>query len=125
MTREEVKSLLKIVFDVYPYVKIEDPKAMVDTWEMMFADREATEVFKATRYHLAHSKFFPTPADIMEAITKASIIYDDVPTVPQIDAPKTSYIEDNTDIDKLLDLNTEPKGECINCPKRCLCYKIA
>ena len=126
MTREDIKNLLNMVIENYPYAKnhITDPKTTVDMWELAFAEYEATDVFKAVRLHINTSKFFPTPADILKAMPRAKIIYDDVPSAPMIDAPKTSYIEDLTRFDDIVDI--EPDGEhCTNCPRRKWCYKTA
>ena len=86
MTRDEIKNLLRMALECYPYYKdkIDDPKIVLDIWELSLSDRNATDVFKAFRFHINHSKFFPTPADIMEAMPKARIVYEDMPTTPQI-----------------------------------------
>ena len=120
MTRDELRQVLKMVSKVYNK-NIDDPKTMLDIWEMTLGEYEATDVFKAVRYHINHSKWFPTPADIKEAIPRGQISYDDMPTVPQIDAPKTSYIADLSYWDNVLDL--EPDESCKHCPKRFSCFK--
>ena len=122
MTRAEIRDVLRMLLDCYPYMKkqVSDPKTMLDLWEITFAEYEATDIFKAVRYHINTSKFFPSIADIKEAIPRGQISYDDMPTVPQIDAPKTSYIADLSYWDNPLDL--EPCEDCYKCPRLNKCY---
>lgn len=124
MTRDEIRQVLKMAIECYPSMKGKiDAKATLDMWEMTFAEYEAKDVFKGVRYHINKSKYFPTPADIKEAIPKGAMLYDDVPAVPQIDAPKTSYIEDVSFLDNIIDLNLEPDEQCKHCPKRYSCFR--
>ena len=97
MTRKEIKDLLGILLDAYPYMngKINNPKGMLDNWEMIFGEYEADMVYKAARLHMSTSSFFPAIHDIKDKITKASIIY--APEAPQlkIAAGLQSYSADN------------------------------
>lgn len=120
MTREEIVSLLEILVASYPNAKVSDPDGMVAAWELAFAEESAESIYKAARHHINTNKFFPTPADIRAVMVKASIVYDNAPAVPMIDAPMTSYIEDLTMYDNMLDL--EPSSECMRCPKLNYCY---
>ena len=121
MTREELKQMLKMVMEVYPNTKIKDAKATLDMWELVFGEREASEVFKGVRYHINHSKFFPTPADIKDAIPKGAVIYDDVPTTPRLEDKSTPYLTmDMNFLDNIIDI--EPDEQCLHCPKRYSCF---
>lgn len=123
MTREELKQLLRMAMECYPYAKskVEDPKALLDLWEITFAEWNATDVFKAFRYHVNHSKFFPTPADIKDAIPKGAVIYDDVPTTPRLEDNSTPYLTmDINFLDNIIDI--EPDEQCLHCPKRYSCF---
>ena len=97
MTRKEIKDLLGILLDAYPYMngKINNPKGMLDNWEMIFGEYEADAVYKAARLHMATSSFFPAIYDIKEKINKASIVYAPEPPLLKITAGKESYSADN------------------------------
>lgn len=71
MTREEIGQLLTVLWDSYPNVKARDPKGMLNTWEMAFADKDARVVFRSARLHIEDSPFFPTIADIKRRISTA------------------------------------------------------
>ena len=75
MTREEIGKLLKIAYAAYPNAKITDPEGMLNVWEMAFGDYPADKIYKAVRLHIQTNRFFPTPADITEKITRAEIVY--------------------------------------------------
>ena len=77
MTRDEITSLLEMLVANYPNTKIRDPKATADAWEMTLGMYQAESVFKAARYHMDTSSFFPTPADIKKKMVKAKLIYDE------------------------------------------------
>lgn len=76
MTREETIKLLQFLKGCYPYVKLEDPKGMIDAWQLAFYTEEAQDVYKAARLHMSKNKFFPTPADIKEGMNRAKLMYD-------------------------------------------------
>ena len=78
MTRKEVMDLLEILVTAYPYSqdKIESPQKLASIWQMIFAEDDAEKVFKAARYHMNTRKFFPTPADLREVMSRARISYD-------------------------------------------------
>lgn len=79
MSREEVIKLLGILYSAYPYIKdkVNDPEAMVNTWEMCLGDFSAESVYKAARLHMNTNRFFPTPADIRSNIVRAEMVYRD------------------------------------------------
>ena len=88
MTREETLKLLSVLMANYPYAakKIEDAAKMADTWEMVLGSYEAEAVYKAARLHMEKSKFFPTPADILEKVTRAAVLYNEAPAPKAIEA---------------------------------------
>lgn len=79
MTRQEVLALLAELMGAYPNAHkiIQNPQATARIWEIMFAEDEAQEVYKAARYHISTNKYFPTPADIREAMKKSRFLYPD------------------------------------------------
>lgn len=79
MTREETLELLAFLKGCYPNAKIDAPDMMAAAWEMCFGEYEAGLVYQAALLHIKRNKFFPTPADIFENITRARILY----TAPQ------------------------------------------
>ena len=89
MTRDEITSLLEMLVANYPNTKIRDPKATADAWEMTLGMYQAESVFKAARYHMDTSAFFPTPADIKKKMVIAKLIYDEPPKVTAIPSPKS------------------------------------
>ena len=120
MTRDELRQTLKMVIEVYPYAKNKiNPKETLDMWEMTFAEYEAKDVIMAVRYHIENKKFFPTPADIKDNMFRANLLYD-TSNMPLIDAPTTSYIEDLTQYDDILDF--EPDKKCYSCQRYSICY---
>ena len=78
MTREEIIRLLKVISDNYN-VKIADPKGKASAWEMQLSDYSAESVYKAARLHMSTSKYFPSPADLINNIVRAEIIYSGPP----------------------------------------------
>ena len=99
MNREETIKLLAMVRANYPNVKIGDASATVSAWEMALGGYSAELVFKAARLHMMTSKFFPTPADIVEKMVRSEIVYTG-PELKAIEAPKarvTPIPEENID----------------------------
>lgn len=75
MTRHDILELLKVLRGAYPTYRITDPSGMVNTWELAFGQDKAEEIYKAARYHMDHSPYFPTIADIKRAINKGGLVY--------------------------------------------------
>lgn len=99
MTREETIKILAIVRANYPNVKINDPAATVSAWEMSLGGYTAEAVMRAVKLHMTTSKFFPTPADILEKMVRSQIVYNG-PELKAISAPKalvTPIPEENVD----------------------------
>lgn len=97
MTREEIIRLLKVISDNYN-VKIADPKGKASAWEMQLGDYSAESVYKAARLHMSTSKYFPSPADLINNIVRAELIYSG-PPLNAIEASSTN----SEAIDKYLD----------------------
>ena len=68
MTRQEVLALLDELMGAYPNARFQNPQATARIWEIVFSQDSAQDVCKAARYHITSCKFFPTPADIKEAM---------------------------------------------------------
>lgn len=73
MNRVEAVKILAIVRACYPQVKILDAESMVNSWVWVLGEFDADLVLKAAQIHVSKSKFFPTPADIRENITRAAV----------------------------------------------------
>lgn len=88
MTRKQIIELLGILEDAYPNIKFKNPEGTVTTWEMAFGSEDAEKVYKAARYHISKSPFFPTVADIKKAIPKGQLLFSEqdrlkiAPTAP-------------------------------------------
>lgn len=89
MTREEIIKLLKVISDNYN-VKIADPKGKATAWEMQLGDYSAESVYKAARLHMATSKYFPSPAELINNIVRAELIYSGPPLKAIEDHSKNS-----------------------------------
>lgn len=92
MTREQTIDLLEIMAAAYPNAKIKDPERMVQAWQLAFGEEDAERVYKAARYHINHSKFFPTAADIRDGMTRGNIIYGEPSTAPRIEEPEAEEV---------------------------------
>lgn len=97
MKREEIIRLLKVISDNYN-VKIADPKGKASAWEMQLGDYSAESIYKAARLHMATSQYFPSPADLINKIVRAEIIY----SGPQISAIEANSLNDEK-LDNYLD----------------------
>lgn len=82
MNRNEITKLLEILVTNYGK-RVTDPKLMADSWEMNLGSYSAETVFKAARLHMTESKYFPNPADILERIPKAQLVYNS-PMLPAL-----------------------------------------
>lgn len=99
MTREETIKILAIVRANYPNVKISDASATVSAWEMALGGYTAEAVMRSVRLHMTTSKFFPTPADILDKMVRAEIAYNgpDLKAIPAQKALVTPIPEDDVD----------------------------
>lgn len=97
MTREEIIRLLKVISDNYN-VRVLDPSGKASAWEMELCSYSAESVYKAARLHMATSKYFPSPADLINNIVRAELIYSG-PPLNAIEANSTN----SEAIDKYLD----------------------
>lgn len=75
MLKNEIAELLNIIAVAYPNTKIKNPEYMLKAWEMAFGEDEADIIYKAARYHMDTSPYFPTIADIRKAVNKGQMIY--------------------------------------------------
>lgn len=91
MNREETIKLLGIITSAYPNIadKIKDPDLMASTWEMELGNYSAEAVYKAARLHIASSKYFPTPSNIIDNIVRAQLLYSE-PTLNAIESHSTN-----------------------------------
>lgn len=107
MTREETIKILAIVRANYPNTKISDASATVSAWEMALGGYTAESVMKAVRFHMTVSKFFPTPADILDKMVRSEIVYNgaDLKAIPAQKALVTPIPEEN--VDEYLEAFTE------------------
>ena len=74
MTKSELTQILAILRSNYPMIKIENPKTMVETWYVTLGEFSGEAVLESAKCHMAHSKFFPTPAELRENIVRHKII---------------------------------------------------
>lgn len=94
MTKEEIVKLLSMMRAAYPNTKISDPSGTVAAWELAFGDESASAVYMAARYHMKHSPFFPTVADIVKSISRGQLVYGgQVPETKAIEPPRVDLRE--------------------------------
>lgn len=114
MKRTEIINLIKSLLGVYPNTKIEDPKTMVESWEMMFGSDDAETVYKAARIHMQNSKWFPKPSEIKKYMGVAPYLFNEK---AMIDAPESS---DDEDMPKTgCDICPYANTDWVNSPKGC------
>ncbi len=103
MTREEIIKLLAILSDNYN-IKITNPAGKATAWEITLGPYSAESIFKAARLHMETNKYFPSPADLIEKITRSEVVYGDNSPIA-INAPKvkTSMIPENMTEEEYLD----------------------
>lgn len=92
MTREETIKLLQFLKGCYPSFKTDDAQTMVMSYSVALAQYKTEDVFKAARYHVIHNKFFPTPAEIIQCILRANLLYN-IPEHKAIEQPKRKTID--------------------------------
>ena len=80
MYRDEIIKLLEILSNAYPNTKIRNAGSMASAWEMTLGEFSSEAVYKASRYHMETSKFFPTPSEIRDAIVRAELVYSETAT---------------------------------------------
>ena len=95
MSEKECAQILAIVRSVYPNTKnIDNPNATLKGWMMELGSYNADAVLKAARLHIATSKFFPTPADIIEKLVRAQLVYSSSELEPDKLQAGTKALED-------------------------------
>ena len=70
MNKKEIAQVLAILRTAYPNTKIDNPAGMVKAWEWTLGSYSAESVIKAARLHMATSKFFPAPSEIIDKIVE-------------------------------------------------------
>lgn len=65
MTREEFKSIIRLLLGAYKN-RFEMNQGDFDVWYEVFSDLDYNTLRKATMEHIKQSKYVPTPADIKE-----------------------------------------------------------
>lgn len=106
MTKSELTQILAILRSNYPMVKIDNPKTMVETWFLTLGEFSGEAVLESAKCHMAHSKFFPTPAELRENIVRHKIITNQ-PRPKALEAgkkAKVTAIPDGISEDEWLDL---------------------
>lgn len=89
MTKSEMAKVLAILRANYPNIRIENPEAMVKTWMLTLGGFNVEAVMKSAELHMTHSKFFPTPAELRQNITRSKIFVElPSPTVHKLEASK-------------------------------------
>ena len=73
MNKSEAAKILAIIRPLYPNAKVYT-ESMVSSWVWQLGEFDANLVLKAAQIHVSKSRYFPTPADIRENITRASIM---------------------------------------------------
>ena len=73
MNKVEAVKILAVVRAAYPQVKIADAESTVNAWVWQLGEFDADVVLKAAQIHVSKSKYFPTPADIRDNITRAQM----------------------------------------------------
>ena len=97
MDKKETAQILAIIRSVYPNTKIEDAAAMVEGWHLVLGDYSAKTIMNAARLHMATNKYFPTPAEIAEKITRAELLYGNQEWRIQVNTPKQLPLPDDGD----------------------------
>lgn len=94
MNKKDIAKLLAILRANYPYTKIDNPEAMMCAWDMCLSEYSSVSVFNAVKLHMKTSKFFPTPADIIEKIPRADLIYSPAAQPKAIEAWTSDNIQE-------------------------------
>lgn len=77
MSRKDVLKLLEMLCAAYPHTKIASPYLTAKVWEEALKSYDAKEIRLAARYHISNNKFFPTPSELINLLTRVRIIYCD------------------------------------------------
>lgn len=112
MDKTELVKILAILRSNYPNVKIEKPDAMVNTWMLTLGPFDAEAVRKSAELHMSTSKFFPTPAELRNNITRAKILTE--PPKAALPKPKTDKAREDYYLDELckfVGLGCEPQDD--------------
>lgn len=94
MSNKDIARVLAILRANYPYAKFDDPEATIKAWEMCLGEYSSESVFNAVKLHMKTSKFFPTPADIIEKMQRADLIYSPAAQPKAIEAWTSDNIQE-------------------------------
>ena len=80
MTKAEVIKLLGVLQDTYGK-RFSDPAGTVEAWSLVLGAYDSKQIYKATRFYMETKtiKNFPSPADLIDLITRAEMAYPDEP----------------------------------------------
>lgn len=118
MTREETAKLLQSLVGAYPDTFIKDAKATLDIWCMHFAEEDAGTVYKATRLYMLKGKKFPTPADILKLLSRASF-YDVPQKSPELPSGALGLPDVDDDSSELTGCDLCPYKDWADSPSGC------
>lgn len=75
MTRDQLKTVFKILANVYPNFEVSSEK--LDIWHEFLQDQDANAVMERVKAHVKEKKFPPTVADLREQKEKVPPYYDE------------------------------------------------
>ena len=114
MTRAEIINLLRILMNAYPNAKVKNEEGMIAAWELAFAEEDTKKVYQAARVHMRKCKFFPTPADIVENLTRGDILYGEDGLIKRLGPPSIKDTEVPT-------IEAPKRKISPDCPGSCIC----
>lgn len=68
MTRDETKNILKMLSNLFPVAKLNDPAGMVEAWSKFFENDSFSEVEQAVNAYACLNKYFPSVGDIRQIL---------------------------------------------------------
>lgn len=75
MTKAECIALVKVLMGAYPNNRVTDPRTTVESYLLVLGEYPAESVYKAARLHMATSKWFPQPEEIIKKMSNAHNLY--------------------------------------------------
>lgn len=80
MTKAEIIKLLGVLQDTYGK-RFSDPAGTVEAWSLVLGAYDSKQIYKAARFYMETKtiKNFPSPADLIDLITRAEMAYPDEP----------------------------------------------
>lgn len=68
MTRDDTKSVIKLICNLYPAFKITDPQGVVDAWHLVLKDYGFDQIKDALAKYSKTNKYAPSVGDITSQI---------------------------------------------------------